>query len=444
MKSYELQKAIHNHIRMGYDSHRIVTALAGQVEEAEKDYLQESVERTCEDYPDYDNIQFFMESKVVSDKDGEDDLLYLFNPKRRQVRTIHRSRLSSMISPKLDWNHRRHTCSFVYDPFKPFKVSNVDGEWQYNLYQPPFWAYDYFMSEGRISVSNPGSIPECYVKFFKHLVDGDEDSYNYLLDWLANALQARNYCVLTTIGNQGIGKGVLGDIMKELFGESNFAKTDNKLIEKDFNGQICNKRLTYLNEVRITSIAQENKMKALIDDYIEVEKKGSDARMVKNYSSIYFSSNNLDAVRIPSDDRRYSIIMLTKRKLIEIMDESEIRDMIYNKEKISALAGYLTYRVVDKQRMMKVFKSARTEEVRSFSLNAWQEWFLEEFCPDKSDEQMKLRDVTSCIEDEFGSSVRPGRGALQTLEQYYPEVFEVKKIRDPGNKNKQYWAINFK
>ena len=89
-------------------------------------------------------------------------------------------------------------------------------------------------------------MPELFHRFFDHLSDGKESEYNYMVKWLANSIQDRNFCVLTAIGAPGIGKGVLGNIMLGLVGLSNFTKTDNKLISKDFNAQIKNKRLCFV------------------------------------------------------------------------------------------------------------------------------------------------------------------------------------------------------
>lgn len=441
MNIKELELKIFSLIRFAMDKHSIVKAMSSDVEDVRM--LEEAVDRTCESYPDYDLIQFFGKSKIISDKDGEDDILYMYNPLERKVKTIDRSRLSSMISSKLDWNHRRHTCDFVYDPLTPYKLKKVGKDWKFNLYQAPEWADEHFHSGGKKKLPVITEMPKIYKKFLMHLVNNDKKSYMYIVDWLANMVQGRNYCILTTIGNQGIGKGVLGETMRELVGSDNYVKTDNKIIEKDFNGQIRNKRLIYLNEVKVNNTSQENKLKGLVDDDIEVENKGIDAKMMKNYSSIYFSSNNLDAVKIPSDDRRFSIVMLTDEKLINVMTEKEIQELYQNKDNIAELGYYLSNHKVDPDAILRVFRSDRTEVIRSASLNAWQEWFLEEWIPDNKGKTFPIREITAVVEDEFGSNCRPGRGALQNLEQFYPEIFKVKSVRDVKNKDKRIWSVEF-
>ena len=440
MNLKELEDNIRGCIRAGLSKYDIVRVMNDKYSKPE--VVEDAVERTCEEYGDYELIQVFMNSKIISDKVAEDDSLYMYNPISHELKSIARNRLSSMISSKLKWDHRRYTCDFVYDPINCFKLRKVGKFWEYNLYEPPEWYAEFFYSENRKLpvVSSP---PELYDRFLRHLVDDHVVSYEYVLDWLANMLQARNFCVLTTIGNKGIGKGVLGDIMKELVGAHNWAKTDNKIVEKDFNAQIINKRLTYLNEVRIKTAEQENKFKALIDPTIEVEQKGIDAKQITNHSSIYLSSNNLDAVPVTSDNRRLSIVMLTAKKLTDIMTVNEIKSLTENKELIKQFGIYLMNRSVDSDRMMRPLESPRTEVIRSARLNAWQEWFIEEWLPDQSGKTFAVREVTEIVEEEWGSNCRPGRGAFQNLEQSFSNLFKVKKIRDSKNKNKQVWVIEF-
>jgi hypothetical protein len=436
--SFELEKEIQNKIRFGMNKDQIMRSLSSQIDDHQ--LLIEAVERVCDDYPDYKFIQFFMKAKIAVDKDGEDDKLYLYNPAHKVVKTINKTQLSSMIHPKLNWSHKRYTCNFVYDPLKYYKISEVEDEWRFNTYEPPKWQEDYFHSCGKKAVVGEKKLPKIYERFFKHLVDNSSESFHYLVDWLANMLQGRNYCILTTIGNQGIGKGLLGSIMKGLVGDSNYTQTGQRSLSKEFNGQIMNKRLVYLDEVKVSSIDQENTLKGLINDWIEIEQKGKDARLVRNYSSIYYSSNNLDSIRIPSDDRRFSIIELTDKKLITIMDKSEI-DELLDEENINKLARYLFTKEYSSQRMLEVFRSSRIELLKSASLNRWQEWFVEEYAPEKVGKTIPVKQVSKDIEEGCDINHGPGRTKLMKFAEMYSDVFTVKNVR--FNKEMK-WCVIFK
>lgn len=429
----DLQHRIRGSIQLGNNTVEIVKILSDVF--SDKILLQECVERTVEEYPDYELIQFFMKSKIVVDREGEDDKIYLYNSVENKIITITSSKLNAMISRKLKWDHRRYTCQFTYDPYNRQKLFSNDNQWNFNTYEPPFWYEDSFYT-GKEQEDNISEIPKIYERFFKHLVNNDKPSYEYVLNWLANMLQARNYCMLTTIGNQGIGKGVLGDIMRNLVGESNYSKTDKKIFTKDFNNQAANVRLLYVNEFKITNVDQENKLKALIDDTIEIEAKGKDAKLQNNYASIYLSSNNMDCVRLSKDDRRFSIIELTENKLVNVLEKEEIEDLL-KPSNIRDLALYLMQRQFDDKEMMKVFTSTRTELIRSNSYNQWHEWLVDEFIPENLGKVIPVKELTNIVAEECDLNRGPSRRKFQEFEQMYGKI----KVKNKKIDNKQVWSV---
>ena len=187
-------------------------------------------------------------------------------------------------------------------------------------------------------VERVDKMPELFHRFFIHLSNGKESEYDYIIKWLANAIQDRNFCVLAAIGAPGIGKGVLGNIMLGLVGLSNFTKTDNKLISKDFNAQIRNKRLVFCDEINIKKTNHMNKFKDLVNDKIEIEGKGKDAKLDDNYASIYVASNNLDSLYIPENDRRFSVVELTNNRLDSNFTVKEIEDCLPTKKQAEKIA----------------------------------------------------------------------------------------------------------
>lgn len=434
----EIEREIHKLIRHGLSDEQIVRAMKSQLKEAGAD--ESSVYSTCKDYPDYDLIQLFMRSKIIVDKDGEDDKLYLYDAGSKKLEFIDSSRLVKIISPKLDWNHKRYTCKFDYNPYKPFKLKKIDGQWVFNLYNPPPWKEAHFYSKGRIAIEPIDELPEIYDRFFTHLVAGDAPSFEYLINWMANMEQARNYCILCTIGTKGIGKGVLGEIMRKLVGEQNYQLTDNRIINKDFNGQLLNKRLAYLNEVKVVNDQQANKLKSLIDDFIEVEKKGVDAKTVQNHCSIYFSSNQLDSIPITSDNRRFSILELTDVQLPKVMSGAEIKSLTSD-ENIDKLARYLYGRKVNEDDMLKVFVSERTQTIIEFGLDVWQDEFRQEYLPNMRGQTKTVREVSEDIKELCDLSRGPGRKKLQLLAAKFANEFEVKNIR---HGDAQKWCVIFK
>jgi tRNA U38,U39,U40 pseudouridine synthase TruA len=417
-------------IRLGMSAEQIFYKLRIEhcPQNIEEALLKVVVDQTCDNYPDYELIQAVVRSKLAVDRDSDSSKVHAIDHLKKTIVELDKHRVSKLFDSKYEFRDRIYTCKFEYMPLNYKMLVKDEGLWKFNTYNAPFWQTDTFYSQGEVPIPKVAKLPKLYQVFLEHLVDGDKGSFNYVLDWMANALQDRNYCILTTIGNQGVGKGVLGAILNRLVGEHNFTATDKKLIRKDFNGQIYGKRIVYIDEVKISNADEENKLKSLINDTIEIEMKGKDAILTKNYASIYMSSNQLNSLRLTADDRRFSIVNLTSKKLYETLTPDEINALL-EPDNIQQLAQYLFYRKVDDKQMLKVFKSSRTEEVRSNQLNSWQEWFLEEFCFEYAGQTVLVKDATDAVVNEFGPSYKCSRQAFKVLSDLYPDKFVVKSPR---------------
>ena len=392
--------------------------------------------------PTYFLKQKLKKCKIVQDISG-DDMCYLLDPDSKDVVRVKESKLTRMCPDKYEKKillESIYPAQFIYNPFEATRLYRENLDWYYNTYVPPTWYEGVFYSKGSKDISKREALPSLYKEFFLHLVSNHEGSFLYVLNWLSNAIKHRNYCVLTAIGNQGIGKGVLGEIMRLLVGEKNFHTSDTRLITKDFNKQFKNKRIVFCDEIQILKIEHVNKFKALINDMIEIEGKGENAVEAKNYASIYIASNNFDSIRLTDDDRRFSIIELTDQKLINKMSTDQISNLI-EPENIKALAEHLWHLPINQDAMKKPFRSSRTEEVRLAGLKDWEEWLFDDFAIDNAGETVKLTDVSEAVETEFGSKFKPSRRALKKLQEVYPKKFTlIYKVLD---NSKRAWYVKF-
>lgn len=432
---YELDKKIKLKIRLGDDKIKIIQdciSLYGDRLGIEE--VREFATLKIDDFGDYELIQRIMRSKIVQEIDGRDN--YILDPVTRTSVRITKERLKEVLHPKLDISDKVYTCKFSYNPFEYKQLyKDANGVWVYNQYRPPAWQADLFYKG--IELEPEDELPEIYREFLIHLVAGDEKSFKYTLDWLANGIVRRNLCILTTIGTQGVGKGTLGEIMKALVGEENYSETGNRILAERFNSQIKNKRIVYCDEASVNSQKEEERLKALVNNALEVEAKGKDAEHITNYASFYFSSNSLDAIRLTAEDRRFSIVNLTNVKLINAFSVEQIKALT-KPENIDKLARYLFFRDVDEHAMTYVFTSDRTEEIRSASLAEWEIFVLDRILPDNLGKVLEIEKVSDMIEEKFSSKMRPGKKGIQRLYTRYPKHFEV--IR-PTVDGRRVWAI---
>lgn len=433
-------KEIKKFIRFGYHVDSIINIMQKEVDENIMNHssLADLCESVVSKYPNYELIQKVMRSKLIINVDEKADKYYMVDPFSDVVGTINALNCKNLFI-KPDFSDKTYMADFTYNPYVLKKLYKEEGFYRFNTYNCPFWLIEHFFNAEPLV---PCVIPDLYVTFLNHLTDGDGQSYNYILDWLATMLKDRNYCILSTIGNQGIGKGVLGSIMEKLVGKDNFSLTDNRLIKKEFNAQILNKRLVYIDELKVQNATEENRLKLLINDTIEVEKKGVDSINVRNFSSTYVSSNDFDAVRLRGDDRRFSIVDLTDKKLIDIMNQKEINALLAE-ENIDKLARYLWFRTVER-RMNQVFISKRTALIRESALKGWEEWFIDDYCTKEGNlGDVLMTEVSDEIENIFGSRTRPSRKAFEKLRILYPERFKINRKRvDKGNGQQRLYFLS--
>lgn len=267
---------------------------------------------------------------------------------------------------------------FIYNP--SIKNGIVEGKEKiiFNSYNPPIW---------RQRLIDVSSIPDVYKDFFEHLVLNyktgkvEEKDLQYIIDWTATTLYPERYLpFLCFVAKKGVGKGIFGNILKSLHGSDNTAYTSQRLFNSSFNSQIMNKTLIHLDEIKIQNDQQENILKLLINNNIEIEGKKKDAYNVDNFASVFITTNNYDIFKITSDERRYSIPYITDLKLEDdefLMDRykssENLVNLLYDPDNISKLGNYLISYInnvpID---FSKPFNSSRTKDIIRASLSEWE------------------------------------------------------------------------
>lgn len=153
--------------------------------------------------------------------------------------------------------------------------------------------------------------------YLEHLLTnicrGNQEFYDYLLNWMAHAIQFPYILPGVAIvfrGAQGTGKGVATEEFGLLFGRHFAVFTSMAPLIGRFNGHLSDKLVIYINEaVWGGDKAAEGQLKAMITDtHTTVEMKFKDVVRVDSYKRLMFSSNEDWAVPVGKDDRRYFVL----------------------------------------------------------------------------------------------------------------------------------------
>lgn len=161
---------------------------------------------------------------------------------------------------------------------------------------------------------------ELYKQHIKdNICSGDEAKYEYVLNWMASAVQKPQEIgtALLLMGSQGTGKGVFVTMFGMLFGK-HFCHLDNlHHVLGHFNNHLKDGILIFCDEAIWGGNKRDiGRLKAMVTENKKmIEQKGKDPLCMKNYSHFIFASNEDWPVHLDKDDRRFCVLKVgDKRK----------------------------------------------------------------------------------------------------------------------------------
>lgn len=150
------------------------------------------------------------------------------------------------------------------------------------------------------------------------LANNDQESYDYIIRWLAWCVQNPGQLAETAIclvGKQGTGKTSVGRWIMKVFGVHGYRPTSSRQVTGTFNFQLRDKAFVLMDEaLNPESRAAANVMKGLItDNVLSYEAKGRDAIIAKNMLKIIIVSNHDHFVDVEEGDRRFAVFRVNPK-----------------------------------------------------------------------------------------------------------------------------------
>ena len=164
--------------------------------------------------------------------------------------------------------------------------------------------------------NQPYETPTAIMALLNHLVRGDEERVDWVINWLAYFFQGlrKSPVALFLKGAQGAGKGILySEILEKLFGKDQSIQVNDKSVQGQFLGGLFEaKLLINLDEISTgmtTNKQFKNQLKALIsNEYGTFEKKYETlTKETRLYGQVLITSNEPKAVEIERNDRRFVV-----------------------------------------------------------------------------------------------------------------------------------------
>lgn len=202
----------------------------------------------------------------------------------------------------LHWDDHRSYRAIAFDPSGdcPYDIYNL---WKGFKYEPD--------PEGDWSL------------FYDHIRDviccGDEDLFEYVLGWMAFAVQHPETppgVALVLRGAKGTGKGSFANIFGEIFGQHYLPIANRDHLLGKFNAHLERTILLFVDEGYWAGLkAGESILKNLITEpRIQVEPKFVDAKSVPNHLHIVMASNESWVVPASGLERRFCVLDLDSSK----------------------------------------------------------------------------------------------------------------------------------
>ena len=327
------------------------------------------------------------------------------------------------------------SAKFDYNPsINAYEYNDDQGLPTFNMYSPPFWKRENFFKG--VEIPKIETLPEPYDFFFKHMFDNDEESINYVLDWMANGIQGnRNIPILALVGTvRGLGKNVFGSINAQLHGQSNFQLAKQELISKEFNSQLYNKTFVQIDEAAILNSKDFETVKSYTNDFISIEGKGVNAQTCKLHSSILLTNNIFECLTGVSekDDRQFSIPMIGKKPMLyhnRYQKEWERKQLFEDKKLVEQLAQFLYHRKVDNNKVVKNLKTDHYHSIIKSSKKEWERYILEDLYDRYHGCAVSFQDLKDAVRANESGRVVLGRTRIETLAKMYPHIISIARIK---------------
>lgn len=207
---------------------------------------------------------------------------------------------------------------------------------------------------------------------------GDKDLYEYVLNWMADAIQnpaTRPGVALAIRGKQGVGKGIFVNVFISLFGPHGIQVTQSSHLVGNFNAHLRDKLLVFADEAFWAGDKRaEGVLKGLVtEDKIAIEMKGVDMQPSPNYVRLILASNNDWLIPAGADQRRFVVMEAGAARMQDAAYFGAIIEQIENGGR-QALMLFLLERDLNGVNLRSIPKTGALVEQKLHSMDSVGQW----------------------------------------------------------------------
>lgn len=305
----------------------------------------------------------------------------------------------------------------VTTPHKGLIIPAWFYNWEKDKTMKTYYTYNYFPDPSLCPINcknlwkpfpilkttlNPDADTSKIYAFIKTLLG---ECGEYVLNWLAHVVQKPSrkteVCILL-YGSQGCGKSTIGEyILRKIIGldKMHITSKTEKIFGRFVDTQ--GKLLAVLNEAsgkdtfNICDVLKD----AITCSTTEQEKKGIDAVTITDYTNYIFTTNNINSVKIPEDDRRFMPIEINEelkgnvayfKELYADLDNEEIMRKFYDELMKRPLKNFNPSRDRPVTELMKDMMNMNRNCIKQF-ITYWKEKVMTNMSDDGNFMEKKMK-----------------------------------------------------
>ena len=209
-----------------------------------------------------------------------------------------------------------------------------------------------------------------FFDFINFLIPNKEEREHFL-NYMAYSYQHQNTKIrhaILLVGGRGIGKSMVGQFLKNIFGKQNVVFPSNDAMGEKYTSWLIGKKIVFCNEIKRSSGSEVKARLDIIvgDDDLPIRSMFSDFYSLENIVSTIVCANDFDVISVEHDERRWAIIQCASKKHKEGVDfYNKVGDFI--KEHSGRVAHYLANRNIEK------FEPTKPPEIRNELYTIFQE-----------------------------------------------------------------------
>lgn len=214
----------------------------------------------------------------------------------------------------------------------------------------------------------------------ENICSGNELHYNYLICWMARAVQepaSAGEVAVVLRGGKGTGKGWFARTFGRLFGRHFLHIANAKHLVGNFNAHLQDCCMLFADEAFFAGDkSHESVLKMLItEDVLPIEKKGYDVEAQPNFVHMIMASNDPHVIRATGDERRYFVLNVSESRKQDAKFFGQLNEQMENGG-YEALLFYLQSIDISNFQVRNVPQTEALQEQKLLSMNYDEEWWF--------------------------------------------------------------------